>query len=391
MAIEWTGGHAHRMEFRVRFVASLLFALAVLAGASVAIAQPLGLPPVPVPAGNPMSSAKVALGAKLFTDTRFSSTGEVSCSTCHAPDKAFTDSPLQTSEGVHHLTGTRNAPTLANAAYMKRMFWDGRAKDLEDQSRLPFVNPVERGLHDRTPIVQLVRTDPDYVRMFSEAFGKAPAAVSMNEVMQAIAAYERTLIFGDSPFDRWYYGGDKSAISESAQRGFKVFLEDGRCVSCHAIEQDFALFTDNRFHNIGVGISRIEKNLPQLESALLLAKARGVNIDKTVLSSEKTSEFGRFALTDTLDDLGAFKTPTLRNVAVTAPYMHDGSLETLRAVIDHYNRGGVPEHEDKPTDYLSGGIRPLNLTEPQIADLISFLESLTSPEFAALAAKSAAP
>lgn len=372
-------------------VAKLLLVLAALAGTCSVIAAPLGLPPVPVPANNPISAAKVTLGAKLFTDRRFSSTGEVSCSTCHAPDKAFTDSPLETSEGVHHLTGTRNAPTLANAAYMKRMFWDGRAKDLEDQSRLPFVNPVEMGLHDRTPIVELVRKDPDYVQMFRDAFGKEPADVGMTEVMQAIASYERTLIFGDSPFDRWYFGGDKHAISESAQRGFKVFIEDGRCVSCHAIEQDFALFTDNRFHNIGVGISRIEKNLPQLESALLLAKARGVNIDKTVLSSGKTAEFGRFALTDRLDDLGAFKTPTLRNVAVTAPYMHDGSLETLRAVVDHYNRGGVPEQEDKPTDYLSGGIRPLNLTEPQIADLIAFLESLTSPQFAALAAKSATP
>jgi len=372
-------------------IAALPLALATLVSAGIALAAPLGLPPVPVPAGNPLSAAKAALGGQLFTDKRFSSTGEVSCSTCHAPDKAFTDSPLETSEGVHHLTGTRNAPTLANAAFMKRLFWDGRAKDLEDQSRLPFVNPVEMGLHDRTPIVQLVRTDPDYVRMFREAFGKEPAEVGMTEVMQAIASYERTLIFGDSPFDRWYYGDDKHALSESAVRGFKVFLEDGRCVSCHTIEQDFALFTDNRFHNIGVGISRIERNLPQLESALLLAKARGVNIDKTVLSSGKTSEFGRFALTDTLDDLGAFKTPTLRNVAVTAPYMHDGSLETLRAVIDHYNRGGIPEQEDKPTDYLSGGIRPLNLTEPQIADLIAFLESLTSPQFAALAAKAAAP
>jgi cytochrome c peroxidase len=372
-------------------VAKLLLVLAALAGTHSVIAAPLGLPPVPVPANNPISAGKVTLGAKLFTDRRFSSTGEVSCSTCHAPDKAFTDSPLETSEGVHHLTGTRNAPTLANAAFMKRMFWDGRAKDLEDQSRLPFVNPVEMGLHDRTPIVELVRKDPDYVRMFRDAFGKEPAEVGMTEVMQAIASYERTLIFGDSPFDRWYFGGDKHAISESAQRGFKVFLEDGRCVSCHTIEQDFALFTDNRFHNIGIGISRIEKNLPQLESALLLAKARGVNIDKTVLSSGKTAEFGRFALTDTLDDLGAFKTPTLRNVAVTAPYMHDGSLETLRAVVDHYNRGGVPEQEDEPTDFLSGGIRPLNLTEPQIADLIAFLESLTSPQFAALAAKSATP
>ena len=360
--------------------------MAVIA-AGIAAAAPLGLPPVPVPADNPISNAKVSLGGKLFSDKRFSISGDVSCSTCHAPAKAFTDSPLDVSEGVHHLTGTRNAPTLANVAFLKRLFWDGRAKDLEDQSRLPFVNPVEMGLHDRAPIVQLVRTDPDYVRMFREAFGKEPAEVTMMEVMQAIATYERTLTFGDSPFDHWYYGGDKRAIGESAQRGFKVFLEDGRCASCHTIEQDFALFTDNRFHNIGIGISRIEKNLPQLAPALLVAKARGVNMDKAVLSSEKTSEFGRFAFTDTLDDLGAFKTPTLRNVAVTAPYMHDGSLESLRDVIDFYNRGGLVEEGDQPTDYLSGGIRPLHLTEQQIADLLVFLESLTSPQFADLAAQ----
>jgi cytochrome c peroxidase len=377
--------------FQLRLVSGVLLSLLAVTGASLAEPPPLGLPPVPVPVGNPISSAKVALGAKLFTDTRFSSTGEISCSTCHAPAKAFTDSPLETSEGVHHLSGTRNAPTLANAAYMKRLFWDGRAKDLEDQSRLPLVNPVEMGLHDREPIIQIVRSEPDYVRMFRDAFGKEPAAVGMTEVTQAIATYERTLIFGDSLFDRWYYGGDMRAISEPAQRGFKVFLENGRCVSCHTIEQDFALFTDNRFHNIGIGISRIEKNLPQLGSALLLAKARGVNMDKTVLSSGKTAELGRFALSDTVDDLGAFKTPTLRNVAVTAPYMHDGSLETLRAVVEFYNNGGVIDKGDQPTDYLSGGIRPLDLTEQQITDLIAFLESLTSPQFAALAAQAGTP
>jgi cytochrome c peroxidase len=372
-------------------VSTMLLSLVAIAAVGIATAAPLGLPPVPVPADNPMSDSKVALGEKLFNDKRFSSTGQVSCSTCHAPEKAFTDSPLQTSEGVHNLTGTRNAPTLANAAYFKRAFWDGRSSGFEDQSRHPFVNPVEMGLRDYAPILQIVRTDPEYVGMFRAAFGKEPAAVGMTEVKQAIATFERTLVFGDSPFDRWYFGGDKLAMSESAQRGFKVFMEDGRCVSCHTIEQNVALFTDNRFHNIGVGIKRIENDLPRLAPELLLAKARGVNVDKAVLASEKTAEFGRFALTITLDDLGAFKTSTLRNVAVTAPYMHDGSLETLRDVVVHYNNGGVTDKTDRVSDYLSGGIRPLNLTEQQISDLVAFLESLTSPQFAALAAKPAAP
>ena len=154
-------------------------------------------------------------------------------------------------------------------------------------------------------------------------------------------------------------------------RGFKVFQEDGRCVSCHTIEQNFALFTDNRFHNIGVGINAIQADVPKLAPAFLAAKAKGVDVDKAVLSDKKTSELGRFAITDTLDDLGAFKTSTLRNVAVTAPYMHDGSLATLRDVVDHYNNGGVTPKGDKVNDFLSGGIRPLNLTDEQITDLVA--------------------
>ncbi len=253
------------------------------------------------------------------------------------------------------------------------------------------MNPVEMGLHDYEPILQIVRTDPEYVGMFRAAFGREPAAVSMTEVKQAIATFERTLIFGDSPFDRWYFGDDKLAMSESAQRGFKVFMEDGRCQSCHTIEQNFALFSDNRFHNIGVGINKIRGELMRLTPELLLAKARGINVDKAVLSNEKTAEFGRFALSERFDDLGAFKTPSLRNVAVTAPYMHDGSLETLRAVVDHYNNGGVTDPTDQASDYLSGGIRPLHLSEQQIMDLIAFLEALTSPEFTALPATPDAP
>jgi cytochrome c peroxidase len=356
-----------------------------IAGFSLAGEPPLGLPPVPVPASNPLSDAKVELGAKLFNEKRFSSTGLVSCSTCHAPDKAFTDSPLQVSAGVHNQDGTRNAPTLANAAYFKRLFWDGRSPDLEDQSRHPLVNPVEMGLRNYDPVLQLVRSDPDYVRMFRDAFAKEPAAVGMTEVKQAIASFERTLVFGDSPFDRWYFGGEQGAMSESAQRGFKVFLEDGRCVSCHTIEEQFALFTDNRFHNIGVGINRIRGELLRLTPELLRAKARGINVDKAVLSDEDTAELGRFALSERFDDLGAFKTPSLRNVAVTPPYMHDGSLGTLRAVVDHYNNGGVTDPTDQVSDYLSGGIRPLHLSEQQIVDLIAFMEALTSPQFAALA------
>jgi len=329
-----------------------------------------------------MTAAKIALGDKLFHDKRFSTTGEVSCETCHKRDKAFTDSPLKTSEGINKATGTRNAPPVANSAYFTSMFWDGRSVDLEDQAQHPFVNPVEMGLPDHEPILAIVRSDPEYVSAFKEVFGKTGAAVTKTEVVQAIAAFERTLVFGDSPFDRWHFGGDPGAVSEAAARGFKVFLEDGRCVSCHAIETDHALFTDNRFHNIGVGINSIQGDVPELAGAFLTAKARGIDVDKVVLTDQRTSELGRFAITDSVDDLGAFKTSTLRNIAVTAPYMHDGSIATLRDVVVHYNNGGVTTEGDPVNDFLSGGIRPLDLTDQQIDDLVAFLESLTSPAFA---------
>lgn len=365
----------------------LSLALPLLAASTTLAASPLGLPATPVPADNPMSEARIALGDKLFHDQRFSATGEVSCSTCHDRAKGFTDSPLKVSEGIRKLTGTRNAPTVANAAFFTSQFWDGRSPSLEDQARHPFVNPVEMALPSHEPILAIVRTDPEYVRMFREVFGKEPAAVVLDDVLKAIAAFERTLVFGNSPFDRWYFGGEESAMSEAAVRGFKVFLENGRCVSCHAIEQDHALFTDNRFHNIGVGINSIQKDIPRLAPAFLRAKARGVDVDVAVLSDKKTSELGRFAITDTLDDLGAFKTSTLRNVALTAPYMHDGSIATLRDVVVHYNNGGVTNEGDRVNDFLSGGIRPLNLTEQEIDDLVAFMEALTSPELAAMQAQ----
>jgi len=365
---------------RVSAGAAIGVIAAVIAVAASA-QTPLGLPPLPVPESNPMTPEKVALGAKLFNDKRFSTTGEVACATCHDAGKAFTDSPLRTSEGIKKLTGTRNAPTVVNSAYFPLLFWDGRSPDLEDQSLHPFVNPVEMGLPDHEPILRIVRTDPEYVGAFKSVFGVEPSSITMREVTMAIATFERTLISGDSPFDRWYFGGDRTAMSEAAVRGFKVFLEDGRCVSCHTIEQDFALFTDGRFHNVGVGITAIQDRVPQLAPAFLQAKAKGADVDVTVLTDPASSELGRFAVTDTLDEIGAFKTPTLRNIAVTAPFMHDGSLMTLADVVEHYNNGGVTNKDDRVNDFLSGGIRPLELTQTQKSDLVAFMEALTSPAY----------
>jgi cytochrome c peroxidase len=355
-----------------------LFGLAAAVYSVLAAAEPLGLPPVPIPADNPQTPAKIELGRKLFHDTRFSATGAVSCATCHEEAKAFTDSPLVTSRGIQGLTGTRNAPTVFNAAYSTLFFWDGRSPTLEDQARHPFTNPVEMGLPSHEPILAIVRADPAYRKAFQEVFDKSGDEIGMTEVTRAIAAFERTVLSGDSPFDRWYFRGDQSALSPAAARGFQVFIGQGRCVSCHVIEQDQALFTDNRFHNVGVGINAIQAEVPRLAGAFLSAKAQGAEVDVVVLTDRKSSELGRFAVTGQFDAIGAFKTPTLRDIALTAPYMHDGSLGTLRDVVEHYNNGGTRDPKARVNPYLSGGIRPLNLGEAQKTDLVAFLEALTT-------------
>jgi len=360
----------------------LIAACALIAVGSVAAQTPLGLPDVPVPADNPQTTDKIALGDKLFNDVRFSSTGTVSCATCHLPALAFTDSPLQVSTGIEGLTGTRNAPTVVNAAYNKTQFWDGRSPDLEDQALHPFLNPVEMGLPDHKPILDVIRNDDDYLTAFRKVFGTGAEKITMDEVTMAIAAFERTQVSGDSPFDRWYFGREENAISEQAIRGFAVFVGNGRCVSCHVIEQDHALFTDHLFHNIGVGINDIESKVPELAAAFQVAKNEGMDVDVAVLTDPNTSHLGRFAVDDQLSSIGGFKTPTLRNIAVTAPYMHDGSIATLREVVDHYNFGGTQDEDGGVNAFLSGGIRPLNLNEREIKDLVAFMETLTSPQFA---------
>jgi len=341
---------------------------------------PLGLPPVPIPDDNPMTPEKIALGDKLFHDTRFSTTGEVSCATCHEKEKAFTDSPLKTSEGIDKLTGTRNAPTVLNAAYMTSQFWDGRSPSLEDQALHPFTNPVEMGLKNHQPILDIVRSDPEYVAAFEQVFGIEGREATMDEVTKAIAAFERTQVYGNSPFDRYYYLNDTRALTEQQVRGLDIFINQGRCVSCHVIEQTQALFTDNRFHNIGVGINDIQGDIPELAHAFLEADYTLEEVDVQVLGDARTSELGRFAVVRAFNDIGAFKTPTLRNIDLTAPYMHDGSIATLREVVEHYNNGGVTNEGDPVNDFLGGGIRPLDLSEEQIDDLVAFMEALTSDE-----------
>jgi cytochrome c peroxidase len=341
----------------------------------------LGLPPVPVPAENPQTTDKIALGDKLFHDKRFSIDGTVSCANCHDRKKAFTDG-LQFSKGHSGLTGSRSAPTIVNAAFYKSQFWDGREPDLEGQSKQPFINPVEGGLPNHEAILKIIRTDPDYKESFASVFGASGQQLTIEHIAKAIASFERTLVSGNSAFDRYYFKGDSEALTENQVRGFKLFIGQGRCVSCHTIEQDHAIFTDSRFHNIGIGINNIQLDIPTLAVAFQEAKNKGGVVDVMVLTDKKSSELGRFAVTNKLAEMGAFKTPTLRNIEVTAPYMHDGSLKTLKDVVQHYNNGGVTPAGAKVNVFLSGGIRPLNLKQQQVDDLAAFMQALTSPEYA---------
>ncbi len=360
---------------------------AVLAalGASIS-AAPLGLPPVPIPADNPQTPAKIKLGDRLFHDQRFSADGKVSCATCHDKTKGFTDHRA-VSKGFDGLTGTRNAPTVINSAYMTTLFWDGREPDLEGQSKQPFVNPVEGGLHDHKPILKVIRGDKGYTSAFREVFDIAPADITMDQVAKAIASFERTVVAGDSPFDRYQYGGDRSALSDAQVRGLQLFRNKARCVACHTVEETQALFTDNRFHNIGVGFKKIRGKELETAEKFVHAKRAGADVDKSVLTNADISELGRFAVTENPTQVGAFKTPTLRNIAITQPYMHDGSLETLADVVDFYNNGGRVKETDPLSGFLSGGIRPLHLTDQEKQDLVAFLESLTSAQFASQAGK----
>ncbi len=310
-------------------------------GATIEIPTPLGLPPVPVPADNPPTAETVALGKKLYFDTKLSADETISCASCHGADKGYTDNQ-QFSAGVGGKLGGRNAPTVVNAAYNPQQFWDGRAASLEAQAEGPIANPVEMNL-PHAEAVKRLNSDPSYKPLFEKAFG--PGEITMEKVRMSIASYERTILSGNSPFDRYQFGGDKKALSPAAIRGLALFknAERTNCVKCHTIDEKFALFTDGKYHNLGVGLD-----------------TEGELKDK-----------GRFDQTKAEADKGAFRTPTLRNIALTAPYMHDGSQKTLRAVVDFYVGGG----SSNPN--LDKEIKQLHLNDAERNDLVAFLESLT--------------
>lgn len=360
---------------RFRLVECLLrnfsMLLAGLIFSSGVYADPyLGLPPLSIPADNPQTSEKIDLGKRLFNDKRFSADGSISCASCHHPDKAFTDG-LPVAQGLNGQLGTRNAPTVLNAAFYDTLFLDGRANSLETQALGPFVNPIEHGLLNHQAIVNVVQNDSIYTQQFNKVFAVQKNEINIDYVAKAIANYERTLISGDSPFDRYLFGRDHSVLSDNAERGLEIFKNKGNCVTCHEISWNNALFTDNRFYNIGVGF----KHLTGVLDKFIATVSQGKNPDDFNLTAVQHSELGRFNVTKDLADIGKFKTPTLRNIALTAPYMHDGSMLTLEEVIEHYDKGG-----DK-NRFIDTKIFPLHLTQQEKQDLVAFMKALTSQTY----------
>jgi cytochrome c peroxidase len=338
---------------------------------------PPGIDPVAwatiyVPAGNEPTAERIALGRKLYFDTRLSKDGTLACATCHDVSRGFTDH-RSVSEGIGDHLGKRSAPTTMNAAMMQSQFWDGRAPSLDEQAKLPILNPIEMGHPDAASAMAAVNTDHAYQGLFQKAYGRAP---NYDDLGRAIASFERTLIFLDAPFDR-FAAGDRTALSAGAQRGLALFNGKARCVSCHMINSSNPLGTDNRFHNIGV--SARKQNFEALAGqavGILRQNTDPQALDKLALETDM-SELGRFLVSKQRQDIGSFKTEQLRNVGLTAPYMHDGSLHTLWDVMDHYNKGG------ETNAYLDGGIEPLNLSEDEINDVVAFLFALTDKRFTA--------
>lgn len=324
-----------------------------------------------VPEDNKMTRERVELGRRLYFDTRLSADGTVACATCHDVSRSFTDlRPL--AEGIRDQIGRRNSPTTMNALFMESQFWDGRAAMLEAQAELPIINPIEMGQPSREATVAAIEGDAEYQKMFRAAYGRPP---NYGDLAKAIAAFERTLVFLDAPFDR-FLAGKQDAISADAKRGWDLFNGKARCVSCHTINSANPSGSDSRFHNIGVAARTQDFEALATQALRALDKEGGIEeIDRLALETNM-SELGRFLVTKLQPDIGAFKTEQLRNVGITGPYMHDGSMRTLWDVMDHYNKGG----EWNP--YLDGGIEPLALSEQEINAVVALLFAMTDDRFA---------
>lgn len=341
--------------------------IAALVSLPLGSAMALGLPPAP-DGSDGKEAALARLGCEIFFDRRLSIDGTVSCASCHMPEKAFTDGRA-TARGLHGTTLTRHTPSLLNVRYRTVLFWDGRATDLATQARSPLFGPLENGLPDERTLRDILRANPVYVRAFERELRKTTETLSVLDVTAAIAAYERTLVAGDSPFDRYAYGGDALAMSPAAVRGMRLFRGRAQCASCHLIERNSALLTDNLFHSSPIPLApKVLEELPSLAKTVedLRNAGRDAALSAIIASDIRVAALGHFVITLDPRDIGKFKTPSLRNAALTGPYMHDGSVPTLAMAVDLelYNHV-VPS-------------QPLVLAEEERADLLAFIQALSS-------------
>ncbi len=341
--------------------------------ASRALAGHPGLPQLRAPDRARLTPESVALGRKIFFDRRLSLNGTISCGMCHVPEQAFASNELSTAVGFEGRSVKRNAPTLLYIGHLDVLFHDGRETSLETQFVGPLVAHNEMANPSIGRVVDLLRTLPDYRGSFESAFG-APAG--LDSIGAALAAYQRTLIAGPSRFDRWRFGGEGKALTEEEQRGFALFSGKAGCARCHVAGTRDAMFTDQKYHDTGYGWWREHiRQSPEATEPVEVAPGVRFNLGRDVVASvsaPQQADLGRYEVTLDPRDLWSFRTPSLRNAALTAPYMHDGGIRTLADVVAFYDAGGRPHARQSPL------VRPLGLDAAERAALVAFLGTLTS-------------
>lgn len=333
--------------FRIVFpsvaLSVMLMAPTALAANEYTPRLPLGLDAeeYKIPKDNLPTKEKVELGRALYFDVRLSANDRIACATCHTPKNGFTDGQ-PVSQGIRNQQGGRSAPTVINRAFSTLQFWDGRAGSLEEQAKGPLTNPIEMGMPSHNAVVKKLKKIKGYRAWFKKVFKKD---LNIDDLAKAIAAFERTVLSGNSRYDR-YAAGDKNALADSEIRGLELFEGKARCATCHSGFN----FSDEEYHNIGVGWDT------------------------------GMADLGRYMVTKNADEIGSFKTPTLRDISKTAPYMHDGGEATLEQVVEFYNNGG------KTNPYLDPLMEPLNLSAKEIKDLVQFMKALDGEGWQSLTA-----